>query len=191
MRDRLVLGLRRLRLRFWLLAGAQRKALACAECITRDFPDDVHALATQAHVLAALQCLPEALQRQARVVSLAPRDAAAWFNLGYLAEASGELERAEQAFARAIELDERLDRAWYGLALTQMRCGRDEQARHALQRTTELQPMSPLGWYHLAHVQARLHQTQEARRIVEHLWGFEPRVARQLEQELAAVAGQG
>lgn len=40
------------------------------------------------------------------------------------------------------------------------------------------------------HVQARPHKTQQARRIFEHLGDLAPGVARQLEQEPAAVAGQ-
>jgi tetratricopeptide (TPR) repeat protein len=171
-------------MRLWLLTGAHQRALICARHIQRRCPVDVQALATEAHVLAGLNQQREALPLQLRVVELTPQDAGAWFNLGFLAEAIGDLEQAEQAFGRALALNARLDRAWYGLAVTHMKAGRHEQARQALEENTRLQPMSPYGWYQLAHVHVRLSQPAEARRVLDHLRGFEPAVARQLEREL-------
>jgi hypothetical protein len=48
--------------------------------------------------------------------------------------------------------------------------------------------MSPFGWYQLARVHAKRSEADKARRIIEHLKGFEPKVAAQLERETGLVA---
>jgi tetratricopeptide (TPR) repeat protein len=97
-----------------------------------------------------------------------------------------ELERpteAERAFRRALELNPKLDQAWYGLGLTLIQQGRLDEAVVALERNTKLQPMSPYAWYQLARVQVDRQKPDEATKIIQHLKGFEPKFARQLERE--------
>ena len=78
-----------------------------------------------------------------------------------------------------------MDRAWYGLGLVLLRQGCFEDAVAAFRRNTALQPMSPLGWCQLARAHAHLAQAGEALKVVKHLQGFEPRVAAELEREIA------
>jgi Tfp pilus assembly protein PilF len=80
-----------------------------------------------------------------------------------------------------------MDRAWYGLGLVLVRQGRLDEAAIALKRNTQLQPMSPFGWYQLARVHFDLRQVDEALAVVRHLKGFEPKVAAQLEREMAVM----
>jgi tetratricopeptide (TPR) repeat protein len=125
---------------------------------------------------------------QALVAAHPTRSAADWFNLAFLLEAEMRLDEAEPCFRRAVELDDKLDRAWYGLGLTLIRLGRHDEAVKALERNTKLQPMSPYGWYQLARVHFDRQKPDEARKIIQHLKGFEPKVAAQLERETGLAA---
>jgi predicted Zn-dependent protease len=53
----------------------------------------------------------------------------------------------------------------------------------AFKRNTELQSMSPFAWYQMARVHMELGQPDEALSVMQHLRGFEPKVAAQLERE--------
>ena len=76
-----------------------------------------------------------------------------------------------------------MDRAWYGLGLTLIRLGRLDDALVALKHNTKLQSMSPYAWYQMARVHVDLKQPEEALAVIQHLKGFEPKVAAQLERE--------
>ena len=43
--------------------------------------------------------------------------------------------------------------------------------------------MSPYAWYQMARVHVDLKQPEEALAVIQHLKGFEPKVAAQLERE--------
>lgn len=179
----------RLRAMALLVIGRADAAIAIFDAMLRRWPDDAYALASRAHLHAAAGRSVLALADAERLVALHPaRRAADWFNLGFLRDSLDQQESAEAAFRQALALDPKLDRAWYGLGLTLVRQGRLEEAVPALKRNTELQPMSPFGWYQLARVHAKRSETDKARRIIEHLKGFEPKVAAQLERETGLVA---
>jgi tetratricopeptide (TPR) repeat protein len=173
----------RLQLRAWLLLGRQSTALERLAQWLAHTPDDVHALATLAHLRAARGEHSAARQALLRVVELQPGLASHWFNLGFVSEQAGLPQQAEAAFGRATALDPRLDRAWYGLALSLIAQRRFDEAVDALRKTTELQPMSPFGWYQLARVHVDRREPEQAAQIFRHLRGFEPRVAAQLVRE--------
>ena len=107
----------------------------------------------------------------------------AWFNLGFLLQELEQPVEAERAFRHSLDLDPKLDQAWYGLGLTLIQQRRLEEAVVALERNTKLQPMSPYAWYQLARVHIDRQQPDEATKIIQHLKGFEPKFARQLERE--------
>ena len=183
------LGLRRqaarlgLGLRLLLALGARDHALRWTERLLSADASNTHALATRAHLLVNLGRPGAALADLAQLVCLVPQQATAWFNLGFVQEALGQLDEATQSLARATELDPAMDRAWYGLGLCHIRCGRWDDAGTALQRSAELQPLSPHAWYQLARVHLERGQTDEAQRVLVHLRGFEPKVADQLERD--------
>jgi tetratricopeptide (TPR) repeat protein len=148
-------------------------------------PRAVHALAVLAAKGGDKRRSLELIDRQ---LELAPNDANAWFNRGFIVQAMGDHDAALVAFNRAVGIDPKIDRAWYGMALSLVQKGREREAIAALQRNTELQPMSPYGWYQLARVQHKLGNRDEAARVIRHLSGFEPKVAAQLERETGIKA---
>ena len=176
-------------LRALLVVGARDLALrqSCRQ-IERN-PCNRHALGTRAHLLAEQGSARQALDDLERLVQLAPDQASAWFNLGYVREALNNPQAAAQAFLQAVTLDPGMDRAWYGLGLCHIRQGDWNDAVIALQRNTELQPMSPNGWYQLARVHLERGEPEQARRVLRHLQSFEPKVAAQLERETGLRAG--
>ena len=179
----------KLRAMVWLLAERRQAALHTFTEILGRWPGDAYALASRAHVLAQLGEREAAIADAQSLVNLHPkRSAADWFNLAFLLEADGRLEEAELAFKGAVALDPKLDRAWYGLGLVLIRQRRLDEAVKALKRNTELQPMSPYGWYQLARVHMDSHEPEEVRRIINHLKGFEPKIAAQLERETGLMA---
>lgn len=173
----------RLQLSTLLLLGRSDAALDRLAQWLEQEPHDAHALATQAHLLAARGGHAAAAQVLQRVVALEPERASHWFNLGFVSEQAGLAQQAEAAFLRATAIDPRLDRAWYGLGLSLMAQGRLDEAVQALRQTTELQPMSPFGWCQLARVHVQRQEPEQAAHIIRHLRGFEPRVAAQLVRE--------
>jgi tetratricopeptide (TPR) repeat protein len=174
----------RLRAMTLLTFGLRSAAEDIFSAMLERWPDDAYALASRAHLRAALGRRSQAIADQQRLVQVHPgRSAADWFNLAYLLDEAERFDEAEPAFRRALELDPRLDRAWYGLGLALIRQHRLDEAVDALKRNTELQPMSPYGWYQLARVQVDRDKPEEAKKIIRHLKGFEPKVADQLVRE--------
>ena len=176
-------------LRALLAVGARDLALRQADQQLARDPYNRHALATRAHVWAGQGRHREALADLARLVQLAPDQAGAWFNLGFVQEWLGDASAAAASFSRAVALAPGMDRAWYGLGLCHIRLGQWDDAVTALTRTTELQPMGPNGWYQLARVHLERGEPERARRVLRHLHRFEPKVAAQLERETGLRAG--
>lgn len=171
-----------------LLLGRTAAAEAVFGEMLSRWPSDAHALASRCHVRAQLGQRAAAIEDAQELVRLHPqRSPGDWYNLGFLLEAEGRPEPAEGAFRRALDIDPRMDRAWYGLGLVLIRLGRLDEAVDALRRNTELQPMSPYGWYQLARVHMDRHEPDSARKIIQHLQGFEPKVAAQLEREIGLM----
>jgi tetratricopeptide (TPR) repeat protein len=170
-------------LRALLVVGLHDLALRQANRQIERNPGNRHALATRAHLLAAQGCHLQAVSDLVRLVQLAPDQASAWFNLGYVQESLNDAQAAAESFSQAVSIDPGLDRAWYGLGLCHIRQGQWMEAVSALQRATELQPMSPNGWYQLARVHLERGEPEQARRVLRHLHSFEPKVAAQLERE--------
>ncbi len=169
--------------RLALLVGAQAQALRAFESLQALDPQDPHALASRAQLEDRLGRTQQAIDLQRQVVERAPKQAAGWFNLGFMLEKASLLDEALAAFTQATRLSPKLDRAWYGMGLVLIRLHRFDEAVDALRKNTELQPMSPYGWYQLARVHVDRQEPDEALRIIRHLQGFEPKVAAQLERE--------
>jgi Flp pilus assembly protein TadD len=173
-----------------LFAGQPALALHTFETMEALAPADIYPLSSQAQIHAQQGRLDQALDLQHRITHLAPQQAAAWYNLGFMLEQASQLDDAESAFRRAVDLSPQLDRAWYGLGLVLIRLRRFDDAVDALRKNTQLQPMSPYGWYQLARVHADRNEPHEAMKIIHHLQGFEPKIAAQLERETGLRAAQ-
>jgi tetratricopeptide (TPR) repeat protein len=180
---------RRLQARALLALGAERSAAAVFDRLLHAAPDDVHALASRAHLHARRGRDAAAIADLQRRVALRPDARAAdWFNLAFLLERCGCDAQAEQAFRRATALDANLDRAWYGLGLVLTRMGRFDEAVQALQRNTALQPMNVHGWRELARAHLARGAHDMALAVVQHLEAFEPRAAAALRREIGSTA---
>ena len=173
-----------------LMAGRNEAALTRFDQILDCRPLDPHALASRAHLLGQRGDRAGAIETLYRLTAAHPEHAAGWFNLGFLLEEAGVLEPAREAFQCACELAPDLDRAWFGLAQVHIRAGRLDEAAAALQVNTRLQPFAPHGWYQLARLHVQRQANEEAIRIIDHLRGFEPRVAAQLERETGLQASR-
>jgi tetratricopeptide (TPR) repeat protein len=169
----------------WLLLGRRAPALATYDRLLQRWPDDAAARAGRAHLLAQLGRRDEAIADAQALVDHHPqRRADDWFNLAFLLEAAGALDRAEPAFERCLALNPAHDRACYGLGLVLLRQRRFDEAAAALRRSTVLQPLGPHAWVQLARLHMQRDEGDAALRIVEHLSGFEPAVAAGLAREL-------
>jgi Tfp pilus assembly protein PilF len=166
-----------------LFLGRREQAMGLFEDMLREFPGDLYALASKAHLQAQSGNGAAALRSMEVLLRAQPDNGTHWFNYGFVLEEAGDFERAESAFRRATELSPKLDRAWYGLGLVLIRLQRLDEAVAALKRNTQLQPMSPYGWYQLARTHVDRQEPEEARKIIRHLQRFEPKVAAQLERE--------
>lgn len=180
---------RRLQARAFLALGAERAAAVVLDRLLDAAPDDVHALASRAHLHARRGRDAEAIADLQHRVALRPDARAAdWFNLAFLLERCGCDAQAEQAFRRAAALDPTLDRAWYGLGLVLLRMGRCDEAVQALQRNTALQPMNVVGWCELARAHVARGAHDRALAVAQHLQAFEPHAAAALRREIGSKA---
>jgi tetratricopeptide (TPR) repeat protein len=125
------------------------------------------------------------------LVARRPRDANAWFNLGYVHEKRDEMVDAERCMREAVRINPRHDRAWYGLALVLIRKGALTQAVDALEKNIALQPLSPYGFYQLGMTFHHLGRADRAQRMVDRLRQFEPKYAATLERDIQRTAPQG
>lgn len=178
----------RLRLTLALWRGRPETVLACVNDWLQDHPDHPHALATGAHWLASTQDWEGAARVFQRLLRLQPNVAAHWFNAGFVHQSWGRLTQAQTDFETATQLDPQLDRAWYGLGVVRIALGDLIGAEPALRRSTELQPMGPLAWYQLAHLHRERGEHSQAEAVLNHLRGFEPRMAQQVEREWSGLA---
>ena len=171
------------------LFGQRSIAIEYWERIRAMRPRDANVVATIAHLHAAAGERSQAIGLLREATTLDGSNAATWFNLGFLEQEAGRHDQAIEAFDAAIARDAKLDRAYYGKALSLIKIGRVEQAVPLLRRNIELQPMSPFGFYQLAHAYHRLGDRDKVAGTIKRLAAFEPKVAKQLENETGVVIG--
>jgi tetratricopeptide (TPR) repeat protein len=109
-----------------------------------------------------------------------PKNAQAWFNLGYLYDQTSRPPKAVDAFEQAVRLDPKLDPAWYGLGLALATLGRHAEAARALEEAARLQPMNGRAWYQLGMAYHTLHQEVKVKEIALHLNRFDRHMTRRL-----------
>jgi tetratricopeptide (TPR) repeat protein len=95
---------------------------------------------------------PEAEAIYHRIISIAPRDAVAHFNLGNVLGATGDAGRAIKALARAVALNPRFAEAWYNLAHLHERRDDAQQARQCLERAVAADGRFADAIYNLARL---------------------------------------
>ena len=141
-------------------------------------------LARAAHLLAYLLVeqgdFSRALPLLEQTVALRPRDAGAWYNLGFARDHNKDPTRAIDAFREAVRLSPRFDQAWYGLGRCHAALGQLDDAIKAFKEAARLQPTKGFAWYELALVHHRRHEADRVRDIAEHLNRYDRHTARKL-----------
>lgn len=115
-----------------------------------------------------------------KTVALRPRDAGAWYNLGFAQDNSHHPAQAIDAFSEAVRLSPKFDQAWYGLGRCHASLDQLDEAVTAFGEAARLQPMKGLAWYELAIVHHRRHDADQVRDLAEHLNRFDRHLARRL-----------
>lgn len=103
-----------------------------------------------------------------------PDLAAAWNNLGLLAEARGDAAAACAAYEQALALDASLYAAWLNLATllsTQMRF---EEAEQAFRRAVQLEPEAPAAWSNLGAMLTCMRRDDDALACLQHALSIDP-----------------
>ncbi|CAM3777674.1 tetratricopeptide repeat protein [Polynucleobacter antarcticus] len=172
----------------FIVLGMKSQAMEVFEQMLQQFPNDAYAIGSLAFMKTELGDKEGAIADYKRLTLLSEVSAATWYNLGFLQEELGQVQDAEHSFRQAIKLNEKLDLAWYGLGLALIQLQRFDEAIKALKKNTTLQPMSPYAWYQLAKIYVERNQPDEASKIIHHLKQFEPKFAKQLEQETGLTA---
>lgn len=152
-------------------------------------PTNGRALVSASVQFLAAKMPVEAERALRRALEVEPRNAAGWFNLGFILQERRLHADAIRAFDSAIEIDGRLDRAFYGKALSLMNLGNFAEARPLLETTIKLQPMSPYGYYQLAALQFKTGDHDGYIKTTSKLGKFEPQLAVQLQRETGVDAG--
>jgi len=171
-----------------IVFGMKNQAMEVFEEMLQQFPNDTYAINSLAFMKTECGDKEGAIADYKQLTSFPDATAATWYNLGFLQEEVGQIQDAEYSFRQAIKLNEKLDQAWYGLGLVLIQLQRFDEAIKALKKNTQLQPMSPYAWYQLARVYVERNQPDEATKIIGHLKQFEPKFAKQLEQETGLTA---
>jgi tetratricopeptide (TPR) repeat protein len=171
-----------------IVLGMKNQAMEVFEEMLQQFPNDDYVINSLAYLKTECGDKEGAIADYKRLILSPDVTAATWYNLGFLQEEVGQIQDAEHSFRQALKLNEKLDQAWYGLGLVLIQLQRFDEAIKALKKNTQLQPMSPYAWYQLARVYVERNQPDEATKIIRHLKEFEPKFAKQLEQETGLAA---
>ncbi len=118
-----------------------------------------------------------------QLVSWAPQDVDAWFELGRVREDLGRKRDAGEAFRQAARLQPDEERGWYGLARMHMDLGEYAYALPPLRRLSELLPLSPQPHYLIGVCQQRCGNEAAVREAVRRLVDLDPMRAAQLIEE--------
>ena len=120
------------------------EALAAYDALLAAYPNSTLAWQERGQVLAALGRPEEAARSFGRALTLDPRDAISSLNLGNLAVARGDLQRAESFFKQSLASEEGQPEGQLNLALLYLHMlGRPNDAKPHLRRFLELAPDNP------------------------------------------------
>lgn len=130
----------------------------------------------QAHNLRGLVYMRLAEMRLAEesfrsAIQLAPRDASAVQNYGWMLCQAGRYRESTEQFQRALGLPQNLDRAkaYLTMGLCQAKAGQDAEAEGSLVRAYELDAGNPIAAYNLATLLFKRGENTRAQFIVRRL----------------------
>lgn len=104
-------------------------------------------------------------------IQLAPRDAAAVQNYGWMLCQTGRYRESTEQFQRALGLNQNLDRskAYLTMGLCQAKAGQDAEAEGSLTRAYELDAGNPIAAYNLASLLFKRGETTRSQFILRRL----------------------
>lgn len=147
---------------------AYRAALALHPDLARAAHGLAFLLAASGEDVQAEHWLKETLR-------ITPRNADAWFNLGFFYDRGQRHADAAAAFREAARLRPRMDRAWYGLGRALAAAGQHADAVAAFERAAVLQPMNGEVWYHLGMAFHACGEETKVTEVAEYLNRFDRR----------------
>jgi len=118
-----------------------------------------------------------ALERQQRLASERPRDAAVFNDLGNLLVMAGEPSEAEAAYRHAVEVDPHRLSALYNLGLLQLQAGKTGEARQLFEKVIEIEPRHAWAHYQLGAVLERKGDRPRAVREYAQAFRLDPQLA--------------
>jgi Flp pilus assembly protein TadD len=162
---------------FYVQIEAPFEAVRILERAVQLAPDDhrTHNSLGTAYLISLR--LDDAATEFQRAIDLDSKDEFANLNLGHLARATGDYQRAVSFYRNQIALKKDDAEAHGGLAIALLALGRDEEAAVEVKKTMELAPldyrfMTQLGFFYVCRKKAA-----QARPLIEQATKIEPRYA--------------
>lgn len=118
-----------------------------------------------------------------RALAIAPNEAVAHFNVGWVCDQQGLLDDALAHFEQAVKLSPKLDRAWYGIGIIAIKRGDHARAKKAFQEVVRIEPYNTHGWYQLGMTHYVLGESQELEGLKNHTLKFNPKIALMLDTD--------
>jgi Flp pilus assembly protein TadD len=162
---------------FYVQIEAPFEAVRVLERAVQLAPDDHRAHNSLGSAYLISLRLDDAQAEFQKALELDARDEYANLNLGNLARANGQYERAVGYYRRQIALRPDDAEAHGGAAIALLASGRDEEAEAEIKRATELAPGDYRFLTQLAFFYATRKKTAVARPLIEKAIALEPRYA--------------
>ena len=118
-----------------------------------------------------------------RALAIAPNEAVAHFNVGWVCDQQGLLDDALAHFERAVKIKPKLDRAWYGIGIIAVKRGDHARAKKAFQEVVRIEPYNTHGWYQLGMTHFVLGEGVELEGLKNHTLKFNPKIALMLDAD--------
>ena len=125
-----------------------------------------------------------------RALVIAPNEAVAHFNVGWVCDQQGLLDDALAHFEQAVKINPKFDRAWYGIGIIAIRRGNHARAKQAFQEVVRIEPMNKHGWYQLGMTHFILGEAGELIGLKQHTMRFNPTIAQMLDRDTVRLKAQ-
>ena len=118
-----------------------------------------------------------------RALVIAPNEAVAHFNVGWVCDQQGLLDDALAHFEQAVKINPKFDRAWYGIGIIAVKRGDHARAKKAFQEVVRIEPYNTHGWYQLGMTHFVLGEGVELEGLKNHTLKFNPKIALMLDTD--------
>jgi len=132
--------------------GDLRTALGHYRILVQRFPANSKAFFALARIATQVGEYPESRIQMEAGLRLAPKEVAAWAQLGFVCVRLGDLGAAEKALANAIRLDPKSAPLHINYANVQKQLGKPDLARRELETALKLSPRNVLALYNFGNL---------------------------------------